>query len=104
VRSLYNLPPKEIPENQSLITFVWKLNISSTKLPSPEIKFRILPKELPFTKAAQQPESGSLGLTWDELHPAQMTDSSSTPDEKTEEASASETNTAEDASAENNAQ
>lgn len=103
VRFLYALPPKEIPENQDLITFVWKLNLSSTKLPPPEIKFRILPKELPFTKVAQQPESGSLGLTWDELHPAPLTDSVQ-PDEKTEGTSGSETKTAEDAPEGNNAQ
>ena len=101
VRFLYALPPSEIPENQALVTLTWKLNLSSTKLPPPEIKFRILPKELPFSKVAQQPPSGSLGLTWDELHPAPPADPAAPAEETAEPAASGETSGAEAAPAEN---
>lgn len=103
VRYLYALPPSDAPEDRALVTFSWKLNISSTKLPVPEIKFRVLPKELPFSKVAQQPASGSLGLTWEELHPAPLTESAAPAEAAGDPASGENKEAADTAAAEKQA-
>lgn len=90
VRYLYALPPAAVPDNQTVVTIPWKLNISSTNLPVPELKFRVLPKELPFSKVSQQPASGSLGLTWEELHPAPLTTEAASAEAAAPDAAAEE--------------
>lgn len=103
VRFLYALPPSDAPEDEALATFSWKLNISSTKLPTPEIKFRVLPKELPFSKVAQQPAAGSVGLTWEELHPAPLTESAASAEAAGDSASGENKEAADAVSAEKQA-
>lgn len=103
VRYLYALPPSDVPADQALVTFSWKLNISSTKLSTPELKFRVLPKELPFSKVAQQPASGSLGLTWEDLHPAPLTESAAPAEAAGDSASGENKEAADTAAAEKQA-